>query len=188
MNFRILATSGGEGDDEVSRSVNNDKGKFEMESFRQLGFVLECNGKSISECIENHRKGQLTASQVRTYGLEEKEQYGCKLLYLLPLAVKQIFDVNGRFGLKSYTDPKLWKDSGPIYDKAQRVDKASLKMAIKSLKKSMALRPAGGNSGHDFMRERIEECVKALVSCLDKRVRTLEEEELAAGFSGLTVT
>ena len=97
----------GEGDDEESRSVNNDKGKFEMESCRHLGFVLEYNGKLISEGIEKHQKGQLTASQVSTYGLEEKEQYGRKLLYLLPLAVKQIFDANGRFGLKSYTDPKL---------------------------------------------------------------------------------
>ena len=44
----------GEGDDEESRSVNNDKGKFEMESFRHLGFVLEYNGKSISECIEKY--------------------------------------------------------------------------------------------------------------------------------------
>jgi hypothetical protein len=104
------------------------------------------------------------------------------------LAVKKIFDVKGRFGMKKYTDPKLWEDSGPIYDKTQRVDMASLKKAIKSLKESLAKRPAGGNSGHDFMRERIEECVKALVSCLDKRVRTLEEEELAAGFSGLAVT
>jgi hypothetical protein len=219
----------GEGDDGESRSVDNDKGKFEMECFGHLGFVLEYNGKSISECIEKHREGQLTASQVRAYGLEEKEQYGRKLLYFLPWAVKQIFDVNGHFGVKKYTDPKLWGDSGPIYDKAQRVDMASLKMAIKSLKDSLVKRPGGGNSGHDFMRERIEECVRALVSCLDKRVRAkqtqlrfdpadgnaypldlflefygedegqrrwdtagqqsaLEEEELAAGFSGLAVT
>jgi hypothetical protein len=102
------------------------KGKFEMESFRHLGFVLEYNGKSISEGIEKHQKGQVTASQVFAYGLEEKEQYGRKLLYLLPLAVKQIFDVNGRFGVKKYTDPKLWGDRGPIYDKAQRVDLARL--------------------------------------------------------------
>jgi hypothetical protein len=88
----------------------------------------------------------LTASQVRTYGLEEKEQYGLKLLYLLPLAVKKIFDVNGRFGVKKYTDPKLWGDSGPIYDKTQRVDMASLKKTIKSLKECLAKRPAGGNS------------------------------------------
>jgi hypothetical protein len=130
-NFQIPATPGGQGDDEESRSLSNDEGKFEMESFRHLGFVLEYNGKSISECIEKHRKGQLTASQVRTYGLEEKEQYGRKLLYLLPLVVKLIFDVNGCFGVKSYTDPKLWGHSGPIYDKAQRVDLASLEMDIK---------------------------------------------------------
>jgi hypothetical protein len=87
-----------------ARSLSNDKGNFEMESFRHLSFVLEYNGKSISECIEKHRKGQLTASQVRTYGLAEKEQYGRQLLYLLPLAVKLIFDVNGRFGVKNYAE------------------------------------------------------------------------------------
>jgi hypothetical protein len=78
-----------------------------------------------------YRKGQLTASQVRTYDLEEKEQYGRKLLYLLPLVVKLIFDVNGCFGVKRYTDPKLWGDSGPMYDKEQRVDLTSLEMTIK---------------------------------------------------------
>jgi hypothetical protein len=93
---------------------------------------------------------------VLTYGLKEKEHNRHKLMYLLPLAVKQIFHVNGRFGVKSYTDPKLFGDSGPISDKAHRVDLARLKKAIKSLKKSLAKR---GNSGHDFMRERIEECV-----------------------------
>ncbi len=70
----------GEGDDKESRPVNHDKGKFDMESFRHLGFVLEFNGKLISEGIERHQKGQLTASKVRTYDLEEKEQYGRKLL------------------------------------------------------------------------------------------------------------
>jgi hypothetical protein len=122
---------------------------------------------------------------VRTYGLNEKEHNRHKLLYLLQLAVKQIFHVNGRFGVKSYTDPKMFGDSCPISDKARRVDLARLKKAIKSLKKSLAKR---GNSGHDFMREGIEECVYERVSCLDKCLRTLEEEELAAGCSDLAVT
>jgi hypothetical protein len=39
-----------------------------MKSFRHLDFVLEFNGKLISEGIERHQKGQLTASKVRTYG------------------------------------------------------------------------------------------------------------------------
>ncbi len=46
----------GEGDDGESRSVNNDKGKFEMESFRHLGFVLEYNGKLIRRASRSTKK------------------------------------------------------------------------------------------------------------------------------------
>ena len=156
--------------------MNNDKGKFEMECFGHLGFVFKYNGKSISEGIKKHRKGQLTASQVHNYGLQEKEQYcglkPMKLLYPLPCVVKQIFDVNGRFGVTSYTDPKLWGATGPICDKVSSVNPTCLKKAIESRLNPCKSPWKGalqeGNSGHDFMRERIEECVKALVSCLYK--------------------
>ncbi len=61
-----------EGDDEESRSVNNAKGIFEMESFRHLGFVLEYNGKSIGVVIEKHQKGPLTASQAPHMALKKR--------------------------------------------------------------------------------------------------------------------
>jgi hypothetical protein len=169
----------GKGEYEESRSMNNDKGKFETESFRHLGFVLEYNGKSINDCIEDHGTGKLTASQVRAYGLEEKKQRGRKLLYLLPWAVKQIFDDKGRFGVQSYTDKTLWGDRGPIYDKAQRVDLPSLEMAIKSLKASLAMRQLHpGDSGHDFILANIQDCVTALEECYERRdlADTLEKE------------
>jgi hypothetical protein len=95
------------------------------------------------------------------------------------------FSGHGQSHFPVMASPKMFGDSGPISDKAHRVDLARLKKAIKSLKKSLAKR---GNSGHDFMRERIEECVYERMSCLDKCLRTLEEEELAAGCSDLAVT
>ena len=49
--------------------MNNDKGIFEMESFRLLNTMA--SSLELIEGIEEHRKRQLTASQVRTDSLEQ---------------------------------------------------------------------------------------------------------------------
>ena len=114
--------------------------------------------------IKLHGKGEICGTQVRKYGLEEKAAHGRKLLFLSPPAVKHIF---GDKSIKSYTDKALWRKGGPICKRAAELvrasnGKTSLDKAIRSFEKSLSMRPGGGDSGHDHMRQLIDECVDVL--------------------------
>ena len=127
--------------------------------------MLDYDGYSIESGIEKHGKGELSSSaEVDKYGLEEKVQRGGrKLLYLSKRAANQVF------GVKSYTDRNLWQKNGPICTKARNANLSKLDEAIKHFEVSLSNRPKGGDSGHDFMRERIEECVQELRQCRSER-------------------
>ena len=71
--------------------------------------------------------------------------------------------------LRSYTDRNLWQKNRPICTKARNANLSKLDEAIKHFEVSLSNRPKGGDSGHDFMRERIEECVQELRQCRSER-------------------
>ena len=147
--------------------MNNRKGAAELEAFKALGFKFDFNGYSVEAGIRMHRKGEIAGTQVRKYGLQENLAHNRKLLYLSPPAVKHIF---GDESIRSYTDPALWRKSGPICNRAAELvhaasGKTSLDKAITSFEKSLSMRPRGGDSGHDHMRQQIEECVEVLMKC-----------------------
>ena len=154
-------------DTEDERSLNNRKGAAELKAFKALGFKFDYDGYSVEEGIRLHQKGKIAGSQVRKYGLQENLAHNRKLLYLSPPAVKHIF---GDEFIKNYTDPALWRKSGPICKRAAELmhassGKTSLEKAISSLENSLSMRPRGGDSGHDHMRQQIEECVEVLKKC-----------------------
>jgi hypothetical protein len=153
---------------------------MELCALKELGFVLDYNRYSIEAGIRMFQKGQLTAVDVGTYGLEEKVMHGRKLLYLSRAAVQQLFGSH----VSSYADRKLWQKMGPIYKKTQTVPLLKLKNAIDFFKKSLAKRSAGLNSGHDFMRANIEACVIALEECYERR----DLADTSARLGGLSVT
>ena len=100
------------------------------------------------------------------YGLEEKVQRnGRKLLYLSRAAAKQIFGSS----VGGYTDRRLWQKGGAIYRRATAAELPKVDKAISCLEQSLARRRAGGDAGHDFMRQLIVECVDALKSCAHER-------------------
>ena len=142
--------------------MNNRKGAAELEAFKALGFKFDFNGYSVEAGIRMHRKGEIAGPQVRKYGLQENLAHNRKLLYLSPPAVKHIF---GDESIKSYTDPALWRERGPICKKAELASAADIDKAIKCFEKSLSMRPRGGDSGHDHMRQQIEECVEVLKKC-----------------------
>ena len=154
-------------DTEDERSLNNRKGAAELKAFKALGFKFDYDGYSVEEGIRLHQKGKIAGSQVRKYGLQENLAHNRKLLYLSPPAVKHIF---GDESITKYTDPALWRKSGPICKRAAELvhassGKTSLDKAISSLENSLSMRPRGGDSGHDHMRQQIEECVEVLKKC-----------------------
>ena len=147
--------------------MNNRKGAAELEAFKALGFKFDFNGYSVEAGIRLHQEGKITGNQVRKYGLQESPAHGRKLLYLSPPAVKHIF---GDESIRSYTDPALWCKNGPICKRAAELvhasnGKTSLDKTINFLEKSISMRPGGGDSGHDHMRQQIEECVEVLKKC-----------------------
>ena len=149
-----------------NRSLNNPKGESELAAFKALGFVLDYNRYSIEAGIRKHGNGQLAACEVGRYGLQEKVHRGRKLLYLSRAATRQVFGCNA---LTGYTDRQLWAKGGAIYRQAAAAELPKLDKAIGCLEQSLARRGAGGDAGHDFMRERIAECVDALKSCARER-------------------
>ena len=154
-------------DSDDERSLNNRKGAAELEAFKALGFKFDFNRYSVEAGIRLHQAGKIAGTQVRVYGLQESPGHGRKLLYLSPPAVKHIF---GDESIRSYTDPALWRKGGPICNRAAELvhaasGKTSLDKAISSLEKSLSMRPRGGDSGHDHMRQQIEECVEVLRKC-----------------------
>jgi hypothetical protein len=116
--------------------MNNIKGKNELFALKELGFVLDYNRYSIEAGIRKYQKGQLTAVDVGTYGLEERVMHGRKLLYLSRAAVQRLFGAH----VSSYADPNLWQKMGPIYIKAETVPLSKLKNAIDFFKTSLAMR------------------------------------------------
>ena len=149
-------------DTDDERSLNNRKGAAELEAFKALGFKFDFEGYSVEAGIRMHQEGKIAGTQVRKYGLQESPAHGRKLLYLSPPAVKHIF---GDESIRSYTDPALWCKRGPICKKAELASAAGIDKAIKSFEKSLSMRPRGGDSGHDHMRQQIEECVEVLRKC-----------------------
>ena len=149
-------------DTDDERSLNNRKGAAELEAFKALGFKFDFEGHSVEAGIRMHQEGKIAGTQVRKYGLQESPAHGRKLLYLSPPAVKHIF---GDESIRSYTDPALWCKRGPICKKAELASAAGIDKAIKSFEKSLSMRPRGGDSGHDHMRQQIEECVEVLRKC-----------------------
>jgi hypothetical protein len=124
-------------DTDNERSLNNRKGAAELEAFKALGFKFDFEGHSVEAGIRMHQEGKIAGTQVRKYGLQENLAHNRKLLYLSPPAVKHIF---GDESIERYT-------------------------AIKCFEKSLSMRPRGGDSGHDHMRQQIEECVEVLRKC-----------------------
>ena len=160
-----LADEGAEAeaaDSDDERSLNNRKGAAELEAFKALGFEFDYNGHSVEAGIRMHQEGKITGNKVRKYGLQESPAHGRKLLYLSPPAVKHIF---GEESIRSYTDPALWCKRGPICKKAELASAADIDKAIKCFEKSLSMRPRRGDSGHDHMRQQIEECVEVLRKC-----------------------
>ena len=156
----------GHGDAGENRSLNNAKGESELAAFKALGFVLDYNRYSIEAGIRKHAEGKLAAGEVGVYGLEEKVQRnGRKLLYLSRAAAKQIFGSS----VSGYTDRRLWQKGGAIYRRAEAAELRKVDKAISCLEQSLARRRAGGDAGHDFMRQLIVECVDALKSCAHER-------------------
>jgi hypothetical protein len=160
--------------------MDNIKGQSELCALTELGFVLKYNLYSIEAGIRMYQKGELTAVEVGTYGLEEKVMHGRKLLYLSRAAVQQLFGAR----VSSYADRKLWQKMGPICTKAENVPLLKLKNAIDFFNKSLAKRSAGGDSGHDFMRAKIEACVTALEECYERR----DLADTSARLGGLSLT
>jgi hypothetical protein len=155
-----------------NRSLNNVKGDAELSALKALGFVLDYNGYSIEAGIKMHSEGRLPSGRVGTYGLQEVQQRnGRPLLYLSKPAARKLF------GVKSYTDPKLWQKHGVICQRAKTVPAEGLRKAIDFLGQSLKRRGKGGDSGHDHMRALIQECLS-----------NLEEESLAVRLGCLTMT
>ena len=150
---------------EEERSLNNGKGAAELAALKELDFKLDYNGYSIEAGIRLHGKGQLlTAAQVRKYGLREKVIHnGHKLLYLSDPAARAVL------GVASYTDRSLWIKNGAIHRRAQRLEVFKVEKAIKYFLESLQKRPAGGDSGHNFMRRLLQDCVVELESCVSTR-------------------
>ena len=146
-----------------------------MSALKALGFVLDFNGYSIVAGIKLQSEGRLPSAQVGMYGLQEVQQRnGRTLLYLSKPAARQLF------GVKSYTDAKLWQKHGVICQRAKTVaakDLSALTKAIDLLGQSLKKRRKRGDSGHDHMRALIQECLS-----------TLEEESRAVRLGSLTVT
>ena len=89
---------------------------------------------------------------------------------------------------QTYTDRSLWIKNGAIHRRAQRLEVFKVEKAIKYLLESLQKRPAGGDSGHDFMRRLLQDCVVELESCVStrhseialadrRRKQALEEEQ-----------
>ena len=154
----------GDGDTDENRSLNNSKGESELAALKALGFVLDFNRYSIEADIKQHSQGKLAPAEGGKYGLQEKVLgNGRRLLYLSNSAARHLFGVN------SYTDAKLWRSDGPICRQAKAAQLPHVKKAIACFEKSLEKRTPGGDRGHDFMRERIVECVTALKDVLRER-------------------
>jgi len=177
---------------EEERSLNNGKGAAELAALKELDLKLDYNGYSIEAGIRLHGKGQLlTAAQVRKYFLEEKVIHnGHKFLYLSDPAARAVF------GVPSYTDRSLWIKNGAIHRRAQNLEVIKVEKAIKYLRESLQKRPAGGDSGHDFMCRLLQDCVIELEACVrarrseialaDRRGKqALEEEQVSPTCSSL---
>jgi len=157
-------TSSDDGDTDETRSLNNSKGESELAALKALGFVLDFNRYSIEAGIKQHSQGKLAPAEVGKYGLQEKVLGNRRrLLYLSNPAARHLFGVN------SYTDAKLWHSDGPICRQAKAVQLPHVKKAIACFERSLEKRTPGADRGHDFMRERIVECVTALKAGVRER-------------------
>ena len=151
-----LDTGGGS---EEERSLNNVKGAAaELAALKELNFRLDYNDYSIEAGIRLYQQGQLPTAvkPLSAYGLEEKVMPdGNKVLFLSNPAARAVF------GVRSYTDPSLWKN-GVILRQAQSLEVKKVQKAIQHFKRSLKKRRAGGNTGHTFMRSLLLDCVTEL--------------------------
>ena len=152
---QALDTGGGS---EEELSLNNIKGAAVLAALKELNFRLDYNGYSIEVGIRLYQQGQLPTAvrPLSTYGLEEKVMpNGNKVLFLSNPAARAVF------GVRSYTDRSLWKN-GVILRQAQSLEVSKVQKAIQHFKYSLKQRRAGGNTGHNFMRSLLLDCVKEL--------------------------
>jgi len=90
-----------------------------------------------------------------------------------------------KLGVRSYTDRLLWQQYGPICRQAKQVSLPRLTMASRYFTQSLSRRPAGGDSAHDFMRERLQDCISALSVYVAKRERS---DVMTTGVSDVITT
>jgi hypothetical protein len=177
----------GDGDTEACRMANIAKGRSEMKGFKALGFTLVFNGKDIEHGIELYEKGGLDRKSVKEYGLEESDKdlwrgrtkvAGKKLLYIHKEALRQVF---GDTSIYRYQD--LWKVGGVVERAARRADSIARSSALQHLRESLSVRKGQAqesghaDTGHQQMRDEMEECTGRIEMMVreDRQKQSLKE-------------
>jgi hypothetical protein len=185
--MRRRGARGGDGDTEACRMANNAKGRTEMKGFKQLGFTLEFNGKDIERGVELYEKSGLDRKSVKEYGLQESDKdlwrgrtkvAGKKLLYIHKEALRQVF---GDASIHSYQD--LWKVGGVVERSARRADNIARSSALQHLRESLSIRKGQAqeswhaDTGHQQMRDEMEECIGRIEMMVreDRQKQSLKE-------------
>ena len=167
--------------------ANNAKGRSEMKGFKALGFTLVFNGKDIEHGIELYEKGGLDRKSVKEYGLEESDKdlwrgrtklAGKKLLYIHKEALRKVF---GDTSIHSYQD--LWKVGGVVERAARRADSIARSSALQHLRESLSVRKGQAqesghaDTGHQQMRDEMEECIGRIEMMVreDRQKQSLKE-------------
>jgi len=176
-----------QGQGTVTATLKHDKGRFERKVFKALGFTLVFNGKDIEHGVELYEKGGLDRKSVKEYGLEESDKdlwrgrtkvAGKKLLYIHKEALRKVF---GDTSIHSYQD--LWKVGGVVERAARRADSIARSSALQHLRESLSVRKGQAqesghaDTGHQQMRDEMEECIARIKMMVreDRQKQSLKE-------------
>ena len=184
-----------QGQGTVTATLQHDKGRFERKGFKALGFKLVFNDKDIELGVELYEKGDLDRKSVKEYGLEESDKdlwrgrtkvAGKKLLFFRREALRKVF---GDTSIHSYQD--LWKVGGAVERAARRADSIARSSALQhwrqslSVRKGQAQESGHADTGHQQMRDEMEECIGRIEMMVreDRKKQLLKEGKAHAAGS-----
>jgi hypothetical protein len=148
-----------------TRCLNDAKGEWELKGLAALGYTFTYNGKDMKTGIDMYKRDALPQTDVASYGLQIKYYNGFPNIVMSYAAAWHFF------GVSSYASRNLWKNGGPICNKAMTVDISKLDTAIDCFKRSLKLRAGSGrNHGHDHMFLNLDACVRALEAYKNARI------------------
>jgi len=91
-------------DDPETRCLDNKRGEWELKGLAALGLTFTYNDKGMKTGIDKYTRGELSQTDVASYGLEIKYYAGFQKIVMPNHAALQFFCVS------SYISRNLWKN------------------------------------------------------------------------------